>query len=314
MPTLFFLLYLLAVGAAYLLRLSYLGWFGPYLFACVVAVPLFSVLLALPAMLTLRPEVTLPETIAKGSSAALRITFKGASFLPLCRVAVGAEIENRFIGERWHFHGACHAPSGEEIVIPLPAEMCGKLTWKITALDCTDLLGLIRIHRRMPELRPCTVLPRPVGPKNAPDLDAALDSSPSYRPKYGGGFSEEHDLREYRPGDSSNSIHWKLSSKSDKLIVREALDRENSRIYLILARVGQQDRGLEVLFWLSCELCRKELPHTIVSDRCYEVESEADAVRAFQALLSVPMGEPCRVDTSKARCVFRIRDGEVFLS
>ncbi len=314
MPGLSVLFYLLSIAAAYLLRLSYLGWFGPYLFACVIAVPIFCLLLALPAMLSVKPEISLPETIGKGDSAALRITFQGASFLPLCRAVISAEIENRFIGEHWRFHGECRAPSDEEIVIPLPTEMCGVLRCRVTLLEYRDLLGLIRIRRELPALRPCTVLPHPISPENPPDLDDALESSPSYQPKYGGGFSEEHDLREYRPGDPSNSIHWKLSSKADKLIVREALERENNEIFLILERVGREDRGLEVLFWLSCELCRKELPHTVVSDRCYEVHNEADTIRAFQALLSVPMGVPCRADTSRARCVFWIRDGEVFLS
>ena len=87
-----------------------------------------------------------------------------------------------------------------------------------------------------------------------------------------------------------------------------------SEIFLILSRVGERDRGLELLFWLSLELCRRELAHIIVADRCYPVQSEADAVSAFCGLLAAPMGEPARIDISRARCVFRIRDGEVLLS
>ena len=147
-----------------------------------------------------------------------------------------------------------------------------------------------------------------------PDLDSVLETAPVLSPKYGGGYSEEHELREYRPGDAGNSIHWKLSSKTDELIVREALERENDRIFLVLSRVGAGDRGLEVLFWLSSELCRRELSHTIVADRLYEVANESDAVEAMCALLASPIGEPRRFDASMARCIFRISSGEVFLS
>ena len=42
-----------------------------------------------------------------------------------------------------------------------------------------------------------------------------------YNQKKGQDISEVSGLREYVPGDSMNSIHWKLSGKLDELIVRE---------------------------------------------------------------------------------------------
>ena len=40
--------------------------------------------------------------------------------------------------------------------------------------------------------------------------------------KRGNDSSEVFDLREYRAGDDARAIHWKLSSKLDKLVVKEA--------------------------------------------------------------------------------------------
>ena len=40
--------------------------------------------------------------------------------------------------------------------------------------------------------------------------------------KKGSDYSETFQLREYVPGDSIKQIHWKLSEKLDKLVVREA--------------------------------------------------------------------------------------------
>ena len=37
--------------------------------------------------------------------------------------------------------------------------------------------------------------------------------------------SEIFDIREYVPGDDIRSIHWKLSSKTDTLILKEASNR-----------------------------------------------------------------------------------------
>ena len=56
--------------------------------------------------------------------------------------------------------------------------------------------------------------------------------------KKGGGFSEFHENREYRPGDSVRDIHWKLSGKTDKLIVRQAMEPVQRRLVLAVETCG----------------------------------------------------------------------------
>ncbi|MBO5543485.1 MAG: DUF58 domain-containing protein, partial [Oscillospiraceae bacterium] len=131
------------------------------------------------------------------------------------------------------------------------------------------------------------------------------------KPKYGGGFAEDYDLRDYRPGDMGNSIHWKLSSKADRLIVREALVPENDKIFLVLSDAGEKQRGLEVLRWLSDELWRRELPHLIVSGNVAVVDNEEACLGALAELLSSPASAPAEFDDSHARCIFFISGEEV---
>jgi len=313
MPTLSFFLYLLAVAAAWLLREIYLGWFAPYFFWCVVLLPPALSLLSLPAMLSVRTSGAVRATVRKGQSEAFCLRFAVSPLLPPCRVLVRTEIENRYTGEVIREKYSRITLRGEEVEMPLPTGLCGQLRCRVTKLECRDILGLFRLPRRAPEEQICTVLPLPRAPEKLPDLDAALDTAAVLRPKYGGGYSEEHELREYRPGDPGNAIHWKLSSKTDTLIVREALERENDRIYVVLSRVGAEDRGLESLCWLSGELCRRELPHQIIADRMYAVGNEQELVEALCSLLSYPLGEVLRFDASGARCVLRVVDGEVQL-
>ena len=88
----------------------------------------------------------------------------------------------------------------------------------------------------------------------------------SYHPKPGGGFSEIHDLREYRPGDSLHEIHWKLSAKTDKLIVREAEEPDLGLVVLSFDFSGtrtQLDSTLRQLLWLSGWLTEREVAHQI---------------------------------------------------
>jgi hypothetical protein len=105
-------------------------------------------------------------------------------------------------------------------------------------------------------------MPIPEQPMPPPDVDSYLTQA--WRPKAGGGFSENHELRLYRPGDSLQQIHWKLSAKTGNLILREPLEPLRNRLLLRLdlsGTAGQIDRKLGILLWLSRYLLSKQLPH-----------------------------------------------------
>ena len=71
-------------------------------------------------------------------------------------------------------------------------------------------------------------------------------------------------------------------------------------------QVGQNDRGLEVLYWLSLELCSRELPHRIVANTIYSVGNESESADALAGILAYPLDRPCGYDVSTARSVFLI--------
>lgn len=311
MPTLNFLLYLAAIGAAYLFRLSYLGWFGPYLVSVVAVLPPLLFFLSLPSMLSLRISMASAERCAKGEDASLLIRFHSRYGLPLSRVKVNVLIENRFTGEAFKKSFALRSVYNAEAALPLPTALCGQLCCTLTGYECKDLLGLFSIRRKSQNSVSCFILPAAKEPASPVDIDAALNAVSVLRPKYGGGYSEDHDLREYRPGDTVNSIHWKLSSKTDKVIVREPLVNANDRVFIQLSQVGADDEGLALLYWLSLELCLRETPHIIVSGTEYGVGNESEAAKALCGILSRPMSPPALFDRAGARCVFSIKSGEV---
>ena len=106
----------------------------------------------------------------------------------------------------------------------------------------------------------------------------ALNKRPMrlWRPKPGGGFSENHDLREYRPGDSLRLIHWKLASKTKKLIYREPVEalRDKAVVSVSLAGTPEElNQKLGSLLWLSRYLLEKEMSHEL---RCATGGGEYD--------------------------------------
>lgn len=311
MPTLSFFFYLLALALVCLFRLTYRGWFGPYILWVMIAAPILILILSLPAMLNLELEQEAEPFVTKGSRSTAVLNFKTRRWMPVACVKVWLEIKNCYTDESVQTVLSYYGLLSGKQSVRLPTDLCGLLTVRILRWESRDMLGLIRIRKTCPDPVSCTVLPLPVAPEQPVDFDAALKSFARMKPKYGGGFAEDHDLRDYRPGDTGNSIHWKLSSKTDKLIVREALEPDNKDIYLVLSLVGKDDRGLEVLYWLSLELCRREQAHKIVANRLYEVSNESACSEAFSGVLSTPIGPPCSFDRSKARSIFCISGGEV---
>ena len=312
MPTLTCIFYLMCVGVVYLFRTFYRGWAIPYLLLVMAAAPVLILLLSLPAMLRTELRIEGKPYVVKGERGDVRFVFRSKRLLPVGRISLSILVENHYTGEHFHTQELFYSVSGGEVrVILFPTDSCGKISFRITRWECRDLLGFFSIRRRCQEMFTATVLPVSTGPEKHLDIEAACQKEVRLKPKYGGGFSEDYDLRDYRPGDMGNSIHWKLSSKADRLIVKEALVPENEQIFVVLGDVGANHRGLEVLRWLSAELTRREITHYIVSGDLYPVENEQMSLKAICEILSSPAVAPCSFDDSKARCVFRIEAGEV---
>ena len=302
-------LWAMIVGAAWLAQVCYNAWPGPWILACAAVLPPVLFLLGLPSMLGLKIRLEGPGRVVRGTKAEYTIRFTNERLLPVHAVKLQLELFNRYTENVTYESYCLRNLASARITLPLPTSECGVISCRMKRCELQDLLGLFVISRRFEQELICAVLPE--AQKAQVNLDAALDAVRVLKPKYGGGFSEEHDLRDYRPGDMPNSIHWKLSSKTDKLIVREALAVENCDVYLVLEQPGAHDEGLAVLRWLSAELLSREEPHILVTDSMYPVGNESEADAALISLLSNPMHPPCPFDQRTARCVFRVRGSEV---
>ena len=61
----------------------------------------------------------------------------------------------------------------------------------------------------------------PAHPRH-PDLDRYI--ARAWKPKSGGVCRRNHELRLYRPGDSLNQVHWKLTAKTGKWMIRQPME------------------------------------------------------------------------------------------
>ena len=181
--------------------------------------------------------------------------------------------ENRFTGEpvkkqKCRYWGVLQA----EESLPLPSDRCGVISCSLGRVWAWDYMGIFALPVKRCDPAVYTVLPVPEKPKPVPELDQ--DSAITLRPKPGGGYSEEHELRTYRQGDPLNVIHWKLSSKLDEPIVREPQLMQRKRVTLSVTPQGspkETESQLDQLLYLSTDLIEKGIPHRI----CFGAHTEA---------------------------------------
>ncbi len=233
----------------------YQEWLSWIALLVIAFLPWFSLLLSLPAMLTVKAEVRCPKTVRMGVPARTALDLSGR--LPTPPVDCELRLEHSL--SQTSYLGA----PGELI----PTENCGVMTLTCKKLYVYDYLGLFRRKLRRKDKLTVYIMPKPVP---AQKLPATVGRTVSlWRPKPGGGFSENHDLRLYRPGDDLRNIHWKMSAKTGKRIYREPIEPVEQGYLLTLSLAGTPavlDRKLGQLLWLSNRLLAGQTEHSIC---CY---------------------------------------------
>ena len=230
------LMYLASLAGVLIFHTYYTGWFSWYLLMLTVTLPWFSLLCSLSPMLRLRIAADMPASCLMGQSAHIRLANAGARRLsPPYRLqsvvydCMGMSVSRQKI-----------SLSGSKTAqLELATHHAGAYRCMLEKGSVYDYLGLFRFPLRLPELGELLVLPEDIQPIDTPSLTQL--TARRYRAKPAGGFSETHEMRAYHPGDSMRDIHWKLSAKTDSLIVREPIEPVRGQAVLSFDLAGTRD-------------------------------------------------------------------------
>ena len=163
-------------------------------------------------------------------------------------VLVEAELYNQMFGRTesycWHL---CLTGRKNRFEVRIPAENCGTVIFRCRRVRICGMLDLFSAAGAPFDERMATIYPRGYS------MEVALTKKTAGAPQ-GEGFmqnrkgsdpSEMFDVREYIPGDDIRSIHWKLSSKLDELILRQSSDPSHYRV-AVMPDLGRKLGGEEV--------------------------------------------------------------------
>lgn len=257
------ILYLLFLLGAFVFYLFYFAWFSWYLLILAAFFPILSLLCSLPAMVMLKPELTCPAAAGRDLPVTISARNTEKFFMPAPTYRFSLNISNAMTGKSVTQQAVL--AGGRSFQSRLDTSHCGACTCTITKGYVYDYLGLFRFPVTPP--KPVELLVMPLEKEIEPRPNPAMMQYKTYHPKAGGGFSEIHDMRQYRPGDSMRDIHWKLSTKLDQLIVREAQEPDRRQVIISFDFSGSADTldsTLDQLMWLSRWLTAQDTEHDII--------------------------------------------------
>lgn len=189
--------------------------------------PLVSWLLLLTSRKRISLKLEAPGVVQKAKAFTFRATVEKHGFMPMGKTVIHLSADNAVTGEIQK--NRLKLRDSEEWT--MESAYCGGITCQVTGLWCYELFGIIpvsvpcNVKKRiivMPDTFPVTV--------SSVLSQAMQDDCAEYAPDQKGyDRTEILQIRDYVPGDPLQQIHWKLSSKWDRLIVRDPalpVDRE----------------------------------------------------------------------------------------
>ena len=196
-------------------------------------------------------------------------------FLPVL-LEITLEIENKLTGDiRREKITRMVSKEYPSFTADFEERYSGKVKIRSLHIKAADVLGLVGFKVKGKIKGSCLLIPDAVATEMGNSLPYYYDmnSDRFSETRSGDDLSEVFDVREYQEGDRIHAVHWKLSAKSDELIMKEGSYPINNRVLLLLENGYSLDKAEEekeqlelacgTLISLSENLSDKGIPHHI---------------------------------------------------
>lgn len=275
-----------------------------------IAMPVITVVACRASVTSLKIGFELPRSCVVDSPLVLRMTldrpvlFRG-------RVELVFSVRNLLTGALTTYPVSL-APAASrpaEFNLELDSSVCGARVIALDTARLVDEMGFTSLALDGVSYRETfTVYPQVVDIQVDPrqSTSASLEGV-SYDPhRSGQDPSEVFDLRSYREGDSVKSIHWKLSTRFDDVLVREASRPQDHAIAIlfgIFAHDFEESERPQVLSAalgltasVSLSLMRLGYHHVVVATggsalTAYPVDNRRGFNEMLDALASTPLAQ-----------------------
>ena len=262
-----------------------------------VLIPLVS----LPMNLYLKKKLNIGIEAAvsqrKGDEGSITVTIHNPTMFPALRICCDVTVLNQLNREKHSQKIRTYAlpKKKQKNILRVGSEYCGRIRIAVPKVVLYDCFGLIGIGYACETVAHITVQPDTFETAVilVPNPSSSDDSELYSQDRPGMDLTETYQIREYVPGDSIRQIHWKLSNKFDKLIVRDPGLPITRNVLVFWERTGESgdpdviDAQAEVIISLCRSLMDSGIQFTIGwndTDRNYCITHE---IRDMDELVGV---------------------------
>ena len=273
-----------------------------------VAMPIITVVACRASAASLKLGFELPRSCVVGSPLVLRMTLDRPALFR-GRVELVFSVRNLLTGALATYPISLAPAASRPAVFDLELDsfVCGARVITLEAAHLVDEMGFTSLALEDVAYRESfAVYPQVVDIQVDPrqSASASLEGT-SYDPRRSGQDpSEVFDLRSYREGDAIKSIHWKLSTRFDDVLVREASRPQDHAIAILFGvfacdferpdRADVLSAALSLTASVSLALMRQGYHHLVVTAPegalgVYPVDDRRGFDKMLDALTATPL-------------------------
>lgn len=276
-------MYALLIIASVFFYILYEPAFSFYLCAFLFIIPIVTFIMTLYTARRTTVAFTEQQTTA-GRAAKLPIGLRvvNNSPLPCANLLIEIEYCNLLDGKNSvvKINTPVYPHETQQMTLTVSGVHCGTVRFRIKRCRMTDMLKLFNIRLRRPRRElddgcTLTILPEYVPLENsiANYADMGLETDEYSKTQKGDDPSEIFDIRDYVDGDKLNRVHWKLTAKQDKTMVKDYSLPISNSIVLMLDPVTSRNKDDDLILFdtlvetvasISNYLLENSVPHRVV--------------------------------------------------
>lgn len=281
-------LYIILFIVTIFFYILYIGNFSFYLFAFLLIIPV--ILFAIQIYLSRKIKVSfckVQENTSRSKKVPVTLKIKNPTKIPAANLFI--EIEYFNAADVKHNIMKINTPvfpnDTQYLTLHVSSKHYGTLKMKINKCRVTDMLKLFKIKLKYPQSenisKECsfTVIPQCIELENniANYSEMGLETDEYSKYHKGDDPSEIFDIHEYNDGDKINRIHWNLSMKQDKTMVKDySMPISNSIVLAVDLNIDTENKNymslydtlIETVSSVSNYLTECETPHKILWHDC----------------------------------------------
>ena len=230
-----------------------------------VAVPVFSVCCAAWTAKKAACRLLMPESTGKGERLSCQCVLSG----PWTKI--GCVLSCRGRSAHWLTHETRNWEICGDASFFVSCAHCGTLSVRTEEVNARDWLGLTRFSCKASDGCTLLILPDlyPVRVHLSSTLAMPRQEERPGQLRREGPETENGGVRDYMPGDPMRRIHWKLSAKTDRILIREEEQPLAGSVLLLLETsgdgidAGDMDSAAEALLSVSRALTEEGAAHSV---------------------------------------------------